>query len=131
MELEDEVTFLGGIYDNNLKAEIYRKADLYVLPTYYNEGFPRTLYEAMIFGTPVLTTMVAGIAALMKDKNNCLRLEPRSVDSIVEALTFSFNHYDEMGKLAMNGAKMVAKIVDRNRPSHACQLFNIIDNYGK
>lgn len=129
--LENEVTFLGGVYDNKLKADIYRKADLYVLPTYYNEGFPRTLYEAMIFGTPVLTTMVAGIASLMKDKENCRELVPRSADSIVEALTFAFNHYDEMGKLAMNGAKMVAKVVDRNRPSHARQLYQKIENYDK
>lgn len=131
MGLENEVTFLGGVYDNKLKAEIYRKADLYVLPTYYNEGFPRTLYEAMIFGTPVLTTMVAGIAALMKNKENCLELEPRSVDSIAEALTYAFNHYDEMGELAMNGAKMVASVVDHNRPSHARQLYQKIENYGK
>jgi glycosyltransferase involved in cell wall biosynthesis len=131
MGLENEVTFLGGVYDNKLKAEIYRKADLYVLPTYYNEGFPRTLYEAMIFGTPVLTTMVAGIASLMKDKENCIELEPRSVDSIVEGLTYAFNYYDEMGILAINGAKMVAKVVDRNRPSHARQLYQKIENYGK
>ena len=131
MGLENEVTFLGGVYDNKLKTEIYRKADLYVLPTYYNEGFPRTLYEAMIFGTPILTTMVAGIAALMKDKVNCIQIEPRSIDSIVDALTYAFNHYDEMGKLAMNGATMVAKVVDRNRPSHARQLYKKIENYGK
>ncbi|MBP5769820.1 MAG: glycosyltransferase family 4 protein [Bacteroidaceae bacterium] len=131
MGLENEVTFLGGVYDNKLKAEIYRKADLYVLPTYYNEGFPRTLYEAMIFGTPVLTTMVAGIASLMKDKENCRELAPHSVDSIVEVLTYAFNHYDEMGKLAKNGAKMVAKVVDRNRPSHARQLYQKIEQYGK
>lgn len=129
--LENEVSFLGGIYDNQRKADLYRKADVYVLPTYYNEGFPRTLYEAMIFGTPVLTTIVAGIGALMKDRENCLSLEPKSEDNIVETLTYTFNHYEEMGKLAKNAAIMVAKVVDHNRPSHARQLYDKIKKYGK
>ena len=129
--LEEEVTFLGGIFDDKLKADIYRKADIYILPTYYNEGFPRTLYEAMIFGTPILTTLVAGIAALMKDGVNCIELKPQSVESIVNALIYAFNNYEEMGKLANNGAQMVAKVVDRNRPSHARQLYNKIKYYGK
>ncbi len=131
LDLVGEISFLGGIYDDTIKADIYKKADLYILPTYYNEGFPRTLYEAMIFGTPILTTEVAGISSLMKDGVNCLRLKPQSVESIVDALVFSFNNYDKMGKLAINGANMVAKIVDRNRPTHAHQLYNKIIEYGK
>lgn len=131
MGLDGEVEFLGGIYDNNIKAELYKKADLYVIPTYYNEGFPRTLYEAMIFGTPVLTTMVAGIPALMKGDENCKALEPQSVESIVDALTYAINNYEDMGRMAQNATEMVAKVVDHNRPTHARQLYDKIKDYGK
>ena len=130
MGLEGDVSFLGGIYDNKVKADLFKNADLYVLPT-YNEGFPRTLYEAMIFGTPVITTLVAGIPALMKDNENCKALEPRSVESIVEALTYAMNNYKDMGRMANNATEMVAKVVDHNRPTHARQLYDKIKEYGK
>lgn len=129
--LENDVSFLGGIYDNELKADLFKKAELYVLPTYYNEGFPRTLYEAMIFGTPVITTMVAGIPALMKDGENCMALLPRSVESIKDALLYAMNNYEEMGRMAKNATDLVAKVVDHKRPSHARQLYEIIKGYDK
>lgn len=129
MGLEDAVSFTGGIYDNKLKANLFKNADLYVLPTYYNEGFPRTLYEAMIFGTPIITTLVAGIPALMKDGENCKALEPQSVKSIMDALTYAINNYGDMGRLAMNATEMVAKIVNHKRPSHARQLYDKITEY--
>lgn len=131
MALDDDVVFLGGVYDNTVKADLYKTADLYILPTYYNEGFPRTLYEAMIFGTPVITTLMAGIPALMKGDENCKALKPHSVESIEEALTYAMNNYEKMGMLAENATEMVANIVDHNRPTHARQLYDKIKGYDK
>lgn len=129
--LDNDVYFTGGVYDNSVKAELFKNADLYVLPTYYNEGFPRTLYEAMIFGVPVITTLVAGIPALMKDGENCRALKPQSVESIKDALIYAVNNYDDMGRMAKNATELVAKVVDHNRPSHARQLFDLIKDDGK
>lgn len=128
--IEESVTFLGGVYDNGVKRNLYRNSDLYILPT-YNEGFPRTLYEAMIFGTPIITTFVGGIPALMIDGENCKRIDAKSVESIVDALTYAMNNYEDMGRMAKNATEMVAKVVDHNRPTHARQLFDKIKKYGK
>lgn len=130
LDLQDFVSLEGPVYDNDKKADYYKKADLYVLPTYH-EGFPRTLYEAMIFGTPIITTFVGGIPALMKNKENCLEIKPRSKDSIEDAMAYAMNHYEVMGEMAKNATKLVSTIVDRNRPSHAQQLNQIIQDYGK
>lgn len=129
LNMTDYVFFDGPVYDNEKKAGYYKEADLYVIPTYH-EGFPRTLYEAMIFGTPIITTFVGGIPTLMKDGINCIRIEPRSVDSIRNALVYSIENYSEMSKLAVNATKMVQKIVDKRRPSHATQLNTIIRKNG-
>ncbi len=128
--MNEYIYFDGPIYDDIEKANCYQKADLYVLPTYH-EGFPRTLYEAMIFGTPIITTFVGGIPALMKDGENCLRIEPRSVDSIVDRLSYAMNHYDSMANLAANGTKLVSRVISAERPSHAMQLHNYLNEYGK
>ena len=128
MGLRDFVSLEGPVYDNEKKAEYYKNSDLFILPTYH-EGFPRTLYEAMIFGLPIITTFVGGIPALMKDGENSKRIEPRSVDSIVDNLAYAMDNYLEMGKMAICASSMVSKIVDRNRLSHAQHLNQLLEKY--
>lgn len=125
LSLFEYVNFTGGVYGPNKIKKYYLDADIYILPTYH-EGFPRTLYEAMIFGTPIITTFVGGISSHMINNENCLKIEPKSVDSIVNALTFAMNNYNHMGKLAKNGMITVAKIVDSKRLTHAQDLNNKI-----
>lgn len=124
--LEDIVTFCGPVYDKRKKQEIYENADIYILPTYH-EGFPRTLYEAMIYGTPIITTFVGGIPCLMKDGYNCMEIKPHSVESIVMKLKFAFHNYNDMVKLAKNAFNTVSLIVDDKRPTHAQDLHRILN----
>ncbi|MDY5738281.1 MAG: glycosyltransferase family 4 protein [Candidatus Onthomorpha sp.] len=121
LSLEEKVSLEGICNDEAKKRKYFLDADIYILPTYH-EGFPRTLYEAMIFGTPIITTFVGGISALMKDQYNCMEIKPRSVESIVEVLEYAINNYREMIRLTKNGFNTVSEIVAVNRPSHARML---------
>jgi len=125
LDIEDIAYLKGAIYEPEKVKECYMNADIYILPTYH-EGFPRTLYEAMIFGTPIITTFVGGISALMKDRENCLKIEPQSVKCIVEGLEFAFNNYDKMVKYAQNASATVARIVDSKRLTHAQHLNKVL-----
>ena len=120
------VKFTGSVYNSDEIKEYYKNSDIYILPTYH-EGFPRTLYEAMIFGIPIITTFVGGIPTLMKDDFNCKEIKPKSVESIVEILTYAMNNYPKMGELAKNGTNTVAKIIDSNRLTHAQHLNQILN----
>lgn len=124
--IEDVVSIDGAVNDEDRKKRYYSDADIYILPTYYKEGFPRTLYEAMIFGTPILTTFVSGIPSLMVDMDNCKKLEPRSVKSIEEGIVFATRFYDAMGHYAQNATKTVLKVIDPNRPTHAQDVDRIV-----
>lgn len=126
LNLSNIVFFKGEYNDEKMIKEAYLNSDIYILPTYYPEGFPRTLYEAMIFGTPIITTFVAGIPALMKDEYNCKEIKPKSVECIVEVLEFAFNNYSKMGEFAKNAIITVEKVVDSKRPTHAHHLHQII-----
>lgn len=124
--IEDIVEFSGAIFDKNIKKEIFTKSDIYILPTYH-EGFPRTHYEAMLFGTPIITTFVGGIPSLMKENDNCIKIEPKSTKSIIEKLEWAMNNYNLMGKYANKAIETVCKIVDSKRLTHGCHLSSIIN----
>ena len=124
--IEDMVNIEGVVNDENRKKSYYSEADIYILPTYYNEGFPRTLYEAMIFGTPILTTFVAGISSLMVDNYNCKKLEPKSVKSIEDGISFAINNYSNMGHFARNATQTVLEVVNPSRLSHAQDVDRVV-----
>lgn len=61
----DRVRFLGGV-DLQVLSDVYRKADLFVLPS-TGEGFGIAFLEAMVSGTPTLGLGVAGSADALAD----------------------------------------------------------------
>lgn len=50
--------------------EYYRRSSVYVLPSYYREGLPRTILEAMSCGRPVITTNWIGCRQAVEDGVN-------------------------------------------------------------
>lgn len=122
LKINHLVSFEGGVYEKNKIKAYYEEADIYVLPTYHGEGFPRTLYEAMTFGTPIVTTFVGGIPALMKADFNCLEIEPKNVEHLVITLKKVMQNYSQVTTLAKNASETVKKILDPNRLSHAQDL---------
>src|SRR5690606_23098775 len=123
LDISEFVELKGAIYDIDKVKNMYLDSNVYILPTYH-EGFPRTLYEAMIFGTPIITTFVGGIPYLMKDKFNCVRIEVKSVESIVNVLIYSINNYEKMLDYAKNAQTTVKPIINSTRLSHAEALHH-------
>ena len=126
-KIDNEVTFFGALQNKQDILNKYREADLYILPTYH-EGFPRTLYEAMVCGTPIVTTMVGGIPYLMKDGYNCFEIKVKSAESIVSVLSEIFSSYKlRTSKIVDNAYNTVIPIISKNRDSHATQLNKFLE----
>lgn len=98
----DRVRFVGYVPAGRELAEVYRSADIFLLPTSSRaEGFPRSILEAMGAGVPVVTTPVCGIPHWIQDGREALFVEPRSAAGVadaVEALLSSPRLYDSTAR---------------------------------
>lgn len=128
LDIEDMTSIVGGIFDQLGIQSYYEESDIFVLPSYH-EGFPRTIYEAMIFGLPIVTTSVGGISAIMKDRYNCRIVGVHSVKDLVEVLSDLTSNYTQVKELADNARLTVKPIIKSNRPTHAQQLNLVLARY--
>jgi glycosyltransferase involved in cell wall biosynthesis len=83
--LSGSVTVTGLLSHDELLAR-YRAADVFVLPTYWGEGFPTVLAEAMSAGLPIVTTRVRGNADHLEDGVNALFVLPREPAALADAI---------------------------------------------
>lgn len=61
-------------------------SSVFCLPSYYPEGIPRTLLEALSMGRPVITTDMPGCRATVKSESNGFLVRPRSPSDLRDAM---------------------------------------------
>jgi glycosyltransferase involved in cell wall biosynthesis len=59
---------------------------IYVLPSFYREGVPRSILEAMSIGRAIITTNTPGCRETVVDGENGYLIAPQSVSKLVEAM---------------------------------------------
>lgn len=69
--LGDRIRFLGGVFAEE-KWRLWLDSDVFVFPTYHREGLPYSLLEAMASGCVPVTTPVAAIPDVMRDREHGL-----------------------------------------------------------
>ena len=63
-----------------------RALDIFVLPSYANEGVPQALVQAMLVELPCVTTNVGGIAELAEHERTALLVAPRDPAALAAAI---------------------------------------------
>jgi len=83
--LDKSVSMMGYLKKEELN-KIYNSASIFILPTYYAEGFPTVLAEAMSHGLPIITTKLRGAADHLKDGVNTVFVPPKNPAAIANAV---------------------------------------------
>ena len=80
---EIAIEFLGSSED---VRPILANADVLVLPTFYREGVPRSVLEAMAMGKIIITTDTPGCRDTVEEDKNGFLIPPRQPEALVLAM---------------------------------------------
>lgn len=80
---EDSVIYHGRLVD---VRPIIAHCHVFVLPSFYREGIPRTILEAMAMGRPVITCDAPGCRETVQDGRNGFLVPPRDVHALFSAM---------------------------------------------
>ena len=103
------IEYLGVIED--IKTVI-SNCSVYVLPSFYGEGTPRTILEAMSMGRPIITTNVAGCRQTTIDGENGVIVPAKCVDKLVEAMSFFITSSEMISTMGLASRRIEEKKYD-------------------
>lgn len=80
-----------------------RESAVFVLPSYYREGVPRSTQEAMAIGRPVITTNVPGCNETVVDGVTGFLIPKWDVAALVKKMIYFIEHPEQVNKMGYQG----------------------------
>lgn len=117
-ELEALESAAGAYYAGAAKdvRPWLEKCSCMVLPSYYREGVPKILIEALAMGRPVITTDTPGCRETVIPGANGFFVEPRSAGSLQAAMEqFLAMSRDEQGGMGVKSRRLAEEKFDENK----------------
>lgn len=85
---------------------------VFVLPSYYREGLPRTILEAMATGRPVITTDMPGCREPIEPGRNGFLVEPSNPESLADAMRRFLDDPDSVARMGREARAMAESRYD-------------------
>lgn len=103
LKLLNIVEFTGKVYN---VVDYINNCSVFVLPSMYREGVPRSILEALSVGRAVITTDNVGCReTVIKDYNGIL-VKKNSVDELVDAMQFFCDNPDKIIEYGKNSRQL-------------------------
>lgn len=102
------IKYLGTLKD--IKKEI-EKCSVFVLPSYYREGVPHAVLEAMAVGRAILTCDSPGCRETINKKNGFL-VEPKNADKLAKKMIWMIENPEQVEKMGDASRKYVEERFD-------------------
>ena len=108
---------------NNV-PEWIANSSVFVLPSYYREGVPRSTQEAMAMGRAVITTDVPGCRETVIDGVNGFLVEKWSPQALAEKMVYFIEHPEEINKMGYESYKIAQDKFDAHKVNK--RLINML-----
>lgn len=109
-EEENTLTYIGLL--NDVKSSLI-ECNCLILPSFYREGIPRSLMEAMAIGRPIITTNSIGCKECIKDNLNGFMITPKDIKALYFAIKKMIKQKKSLTiKMGMEGRLIAEKKFD-------------------
>ena len=100
------------------------KSSVFVLPSYYREGVPRSTQEAMAIGRAVITTDVPGCRETVVDGVNGFLVEKWNPQALAEKMIYFIEHPEDIKKMGYESYKIAQDKFDADKVNK--RLINML-----
>jgi len=122
--LEGRVKFLGSKYGDSLIQE-YINADLFILPSIWEEPAPMVIAEAFAAGCPIIAFDTGGLKERIVNNKNGILVEKENIKKFANAITFVLKSKERYMKFSNN-----AKVYAINNLSVETMILRHLPIYG-
>ena len=98
----NNIIFLGKRLD---VKELLAISDVFVLQSYYREGIPRAVLEAMAMSLPIITTEMPGCKLTVDNNINGFKIKEKDANELIKVLEKLYIDNDLRDKLAKESRK--------------------------
>ena len=105
--IEGFVHFAGYVEEQKELQAWYYASHVFVLPTYWREGFPVVLLEALANGLPIVCTKIRGAADYFQDGINALFVPPRDPATLAKKLTELLENETLRGRMSHANRELI------------------------
>jgi len=127
--IDKHITLFGHVTDSEQLKQRYLAADVFAFASFFAEGFPRVLYEAMMHGVPIITTRMPGIEGFLEDEKNCLYCKARDPLDVARCIERLVNEPCFAVKLGLAGHHKVEQLfMEFKHKSHAEQVIALVED---
>jgi glycosyltransferase involved in cell wall biosynthesis len=99
------VNFIGWV-SGRKKGDLFLRSHIFFLPTYYGEGLPNSILEAMLYGMPVISRENAGIGDWVKNGINGYITESKNPKDFLAFFHRLISNKDLYSKIAFNNIQI-------------------------
>lgn len=110
-------------YVNNV-ADWIKKASVFVLPSYYREGVPRSTQEAMAIGRAIITTDVPGCRETVVNGVNGFLVPKWNPEALAEKMIYFIEHPEQIRIMGNESYKIAIEKFDAEKVNQ--RLMNIL-----
>src|SRR5699024_7238042 len=91
-----------------------KQTRIFVLPSYYPEGVPRSILEAMSMGRPIITTNSPGCRDTVVDEKNGLLVDSKNYKALVNKMIWMIKNPSKVNEMGYESRKIAMKKYDVN-----------------
>lgn len=107
-------------------AQFMAGCDVLVLPSYYREGVPRSILEALSTGLAVITTELTGCRETVTNGVNGFLIKPRDLDSLTTAMQSLLEKPEQVVAMSHASRQLAETRFDVNKVND--DIMNIVND---